>query len=343
MSVRRILVVELLGGFGDLLMILPAVHALALSHPAAAVTVLTFEPGDELLTADPHVADVVVTDDHADGAPRRAVAAELARTPYDLVVTTTTYDGIAALCAENAASSVTNLWCQPPANELVDRRFLRLLAAEGAVTPQYADQPLRVHLTDEEHATARREVDAWLDGASGPPVVLVPGAGMAVKRWPAAHWRALAAQAQGDGRLVVTVGAAEAEVAGALPLPAGDLRSLAARFAALGERGGVVVGGDTGPVRLATAVDTPAVGLFGPTLAGRYGADPALSRSLQGLPACPVRRPLAISEQECWWAARCPLSADGPACMADIPVAAVWDALTEIAAAHQVSGAGRSG
>jgi ADP-heptose:LPS heptosyltransferase len=343
MSVRRILVIELLGGFGDLLMILPAVHALALSHPDAAVTVLTFRPGDELLTADPHVAEVVVTDDHTDGAPRRAVAAELARTPYDLVVTTTTYDGIAALCAENAATSVTNLWRQPPGDELVDRRFLRLLAADGVIAPHHGDHPLRVHLTDEEHVAACREVDTWLDGASGPPVVLVPGAGMAVKRWPTARWQALAAQAQRDGRPVVMVGGAEAEVAGALPLPAGSLRSLAARFAALGERGGVVVGGDTGPVRLATAVGSPAVGLFGPTLAGRYGADPGLSRSLQGLPGCPVRRPLAISEQECWWAARCPLSADGPACMADIPVESVWDALTEVAAAHQVSGAGRSG
>jgi hypothetical protein len=95
----------------------------------------------------------------------------------------------------------------------------------------------------------------------------------------------------------------------------------------VGERGGVVVGGDTGPVRLATAVGTRTVVLFGPTVAGRYGADPALSTSLQGLPDCAVRQPLAITEQECWWSARCPLTEGDPACMADLGLPAVLAAL----------------
>jgi ADP-heptose:LPS heptosyltransferase len=88
------------------------------------------------------------------------------------------------------------------------------------------------------------------------------------------------------------------------------------------------VGGDTGPVRLATAAGLPAVGLYGPTLAVRYGLSDARSTNLQGLPGCDVRRPTAITEQECWWSARCPLSPDGePACMADLDVAQVADAV----------------
>jgi len=91
----------------------------------------------------------------------------------------------------------------------------------------------------------------------------------------------------------------------------------------VGEHGGVVVGGDTGPVRLATAVGARAVALFGPTVAGRYGLDSRAGTSLQGLPGCEVRRPLAITEQECWWSARCPLTGGDPACLADLSVAAV--------------------
>lgn len=329
MTIKSILVVELLGGFGDLLMVLPAVHALARSHPDAAVTVLTFRPGDDLLTEDPYVTHVLATDDHTEGVPRRAVAAELARIPYDLVVTTTTYDGIARLCAETAPASVTDLWRGPPAEERVDRRFLRLLADDGVIAPEYADLPVRVHLTDSERAEARRELDTWLTGNTGPPLVLVPAAGMGVKRWRAERWRDLAAQARRRGRAVVSVGPPDGLVVeGADPLPSGNLRRLAAQLAVLGEHGAVVVGGDTGPVRLATAVGAHAVGLFGPTVASRYGADPALSTSLQGLPGCEVRRPTAISEQECWWAARCPLSADGPACMDDISVSAVLAAVS---------------
>ena len=85
----------------------------------------------------------------------------------------------------------------------------------------------------------------------------------------------------------------------------------------------MVVGGDTGPVRLATAVRARAVALFGPTVVGRYGLDPRSGVSLQGLPGCEVRRPLAITEQECWWSARCPLTGGDPACLADLSVDAV--------------------
>ncbi len=88
-----------------------------------------------------------------------------------------------------------------------------------------------------------------------------------------------------------------------------------------------MVGGDTGPVRLATAVGAYAVGLFGPTVVGRYGLDPRAGTSLQGLPMCEVRRPLAITEQECWWSARCPLTDGDPACLADLSVQEVAGAV----------------
>lgn len=320
--VSAILVVELLGGFGDVLLALPAVHALARSHPGAAVRVLTFAPGDELLLTDPHVASVTTVRDHREGAPRAAVERELGTRRYDLVVTTTRYDGIAEVCSAGAGRAVTDLWRRPPADEPVDRRFLRLLAAEGVVAEGYADLPPRVHLGAGELAAG----EVLLAGLAprGAPVVLVTGAGMEVKRWPGERWVALAGAFGEAGHPVLSVGPG---VAGARPLPPGDLRGLAAVLAAVGRRGGAVVGGDTGPTRLATAVGARAVGLYGPTAAGRYGLDPRAGVSLQGLPGCPVRRPTSITEQECWWSARCPLSAAGPACMADLPVTAVLDAV----------------
>nr|MBA3906241.1 glycosyl transferase [Pseudonocardiales bacterium] len=55
---QRILVVELLGGIGDLVMVLPSVHALARHHRGAALRVLTHAPGDTLLRFDPWVTEV---------------------------------------------------------------------------------------------------------------------------------------------------------------------------------------------------------------------------------------------------------------------------------------------
>ncbi|NHC14494.1 glycosyltransferase family 9 protein [Motilibacter deserti] len=334
--VARVLVVELLGGFGDVLLALPAVHALARSQPGARVDVLTFTPGDVLLSADPLVARVLPLSDHSEGAPRAAVAAaldaaEAEGAAYDLVVTTTTYDGIGELCRERAPRSVTNLWQGAPDGELVDCRFVRLLADAGVVAPEHVATPLRVELTATELSTGREAVDAVLGGAGRgrPPVVLVPGSGMPVKEWGATRWARLAEALTAAGHPVLSaVDRTTPAVEGTRPLPPGGLRELAARLAAVGSRGGVVVGGDTGPVRLGAAVGAPAVGLYGPTSAGRYGLRPDTGTSLQGWPGCPVRLPSAITEQQCWWEASCPFGEE-PQCMADIAVETVLAAVLD--------------
>ena len=145
---------------------------------------------------------------------------------------------------------------------------------------------------------------------------------MAVKRWPPRNWVRLAEELAGRALPVLACGA----VQGVPALPRMPLRRLAVFFAVVAENEGVVIGGDTGPVRLAEAAGARVVGLFGPTTVDRYGY---MDRNVQGLPACPHRKPLAITEQPCWWSAACPLSRDGPACMADIAVSEVLGAVTE--------------
>jgi ADP-heptose:LPS heptosyltransferase len=323
-TVRHILVVELLGGLGDLLLALPAIHALARSHPTARLTVLTFEPGARLLERDPHVDEVVATTDHSPGAARSLVDQVLARGRWDVVVTTTTYDGIAVACRRNARCAVTDLWEGAPDGDLVDVRFLRILARRGLIGAEHAGTPLRVHVAPAERTGgAARLTEAGL-GLGG--VLAVPGSGMAVKRWPRRRWEQLLARLDDQGVAVAAIG--DGSPPGVPSLDPTDLRGLVGSLAALADARGVVVGGDTGPVRLATAVGAAAVGLYGPTSAGRYGLRGG-ARSLQGLPGCPVRRPSSIAEQECWWHARCPL-AEAPACMADLSVDAVLDAVSPL-------------
>jgi ADP-heptose:LPS heptosyltransferase len=310
-----ILVVDLLGGIGDLLMALPAIHGLARRNPGATMRVVTHEPGAELLRGDPAVTEVRTPAHHRPGAERQAVADALADRQPDLAVTTTRYDDIPALLEVSGARCVTDLWRQPPPDELVTARYMRILLREGLLSPADARRPPTVHLSRAERAEGARALAAALPAGAAAPVLLVTDAGMAVKCWPDRHWR----------RLVDLLNAAGHPVAGitrsgfAPALPPATLRRQAGRFAAVAARGGVVVGGDTGPLRLAAAAGARTVALFGPTLAARYGLGDPGSRELQGLPGCPHRRPTAITEQVCWWDGACPVSAAEPACMAGIP------------------------
>jgi ADP-heptose:LPS heptosyltransferase len=327
---RDILVVDLLGGLGDLVLVLPVIHALARRHPAAALRVLTHEPGADLLRGDPAVAEVLTPAHAGPGAERDAVRRALARGRPDLAVSTTRYDGIPDLLAAGAGRAVTDLWRAPPPDELVDRRYLRILCDEGLIDPAELHRPPRIALAPGERAAGRRAVAGLLSPVPGKaPVVLAAGAGMAVKRWPAAAWRQLARRLRSAGHPLLAL-ADGAGVAGVPVLPRAGLRATAAALAAVGRSGGALVGGDTGPVRVAAAVGVPVVGLFGPTLASRYGFGAGHTAHLQGLPDCGHRRPTAITEQPCWWSGRCPLGAGGPACLADIPVGAVLAALEEV-------------
>ena len=335
---RRILVIDLLGGLGDLLLVLPAIRALAHRHRSAMLHVLTHAPGASLLISDPDVTGVTAVEPAHEPV---AVAETLDHWRPDLVVSTTRYGGIPDIIAARDVRAVTDLWRSPPVQDRIDERYLRILRDEGLVDSRVATpggdtrdvHRTGIHLTADELDQGERTAAAALTGRSGAPVVLLTTAGMAVKEWPTGHWDALAGQLTHE-RIPVLV-CAEHRVRlppGATLIPPTGLRGLAAIFRAIGRRGGVAVGADTGPLRLAVAAGVRAVGLFGPTVRDRYGLPPGLGVNLQGLPGCPHRRPLAITEQSCWWTADCPLSPEGPACMADIPVPAVRAAVVDLLA-----------
>ena len=275
-TVDDILVVDLLGGIGDLVMLLPSIHALARHYPRAQVRVLTHAPGSVLLAADPAVAEVRIAEQ---GQERATVVAELEHRRPDLVVSTTRYDGIPAEIERRVARSVTDLWRRPPPDELVSRRYLRVLAEAEVVDGPY--EPPRIHLTEAELATGRCLLAALGAGEHDLLVVLVPDAGMAVKVWP--HRRRLLADLAGAGVPALVSGAT---------CRRSTCANLAALFAAVGRRGGVVVGPDTGPVRVAAAVGARTVGLFGPSAGRPLRPRPALGRPAgpPGMPAPPSDR-----------------------------------------------------
>lgn len=119
-------------------------------------------------------------------------------------------------------------------------------------------------------------------------VALNPGAGWPEKQWPVERFRALAERfsAEADTRVLLLWGPDEREMANAIGAglsrpavlaPPTDLHELAAVL----RRVSLLVAGDTGPLHLAAALGTPALGLHGPTRAERNGPYGPRCRGLQ--------------------------------------------------------------
>lgn len=310
--VPKILFVELLGGIGDVLIALRAIHALAQTHPAAKITVLTLPPGGELLDSDPQITQVVYA--NRDN-PRKSVEVLLSCHTFDLIVSDTNYNGIDEVIQNSGASRVvTNLWRQPPPEQQVGDRFLQILLAEGLIGADTISAALHLHLTTVEQ---RRAQEAF-GNLRHPLVFLCPDAGMQIKRWSTANFVTLGqALRQYDPTVVVPVGSDFEQAAsivsgigsGAQILPRGTLRDLAAAIACAD----LMVAADTGPARIAAALNVPTVSLFGPSWHGRYG-QPSPHVNLQGYPECSERNISNFTKQRCWYGV-CPLEQSWQTCV----------------------------
>ncbi len=122
-----------------------------------------------------------------------------------------------------------------------------------------------------------------------PFVLLSPGAGWGAKRWPAERYGAVARNLANAGlSVIINSGPAEDHLARAIVdssngiaqvLPA-DMAAMAGLIAVT-RRASLVIAGDTGPLHLACALNTPVVGIFGPTDPARNGPFHCRSRVLR--------------------------------------------------------------
>ena len=159
------------------------------------------------------------------------------------------------------------------------KRLLSLVTGASAAASGPPPRP-RLYPGDPERAS----VDALLRHAdpSAPLFALAPGSVWATKRWPG--YAALAAEL-GQRGTVVTIGSSAdrslaadiGAAAGTSAIDATGTLSLLASAELIG-RAIVLVTNDSAPQHLASAMNTPTVTVFGPTVAG-FGFGPLADRS----------------------------------------------------------------
>jgi len=280
----------------------PAIAALRQRHPGARLTYLVEAAAEPIVRHNPHLDEVMVAA-RPRGLARVAYDAWLARrlraARFDAVVdfhggprsawlTWATGAPLRvgyALPGRRLAYTTRLPWTRalvPPRHSVLNQWDLLGPLGVGPADP--AAHPVEIA---DDPAAARRVV-ARLTAAGvplhAPLVVLHVSASNPFRRWPRASFAEVAATlAAEDGRrrIIISSGPSEADAADAVAREAerraGARASSIVRcgefdlpeLRALVGRAALYIGGDSGPLHVASATRTPIVALFGPTLPDR--------------------------------------------------------------------------
>jgi heptosyltransferase-1 len=285
---------------GDALFTTPALAALRARYPHAAVDVLAGERAAAMLAGNPSADRVIVRPRRHGSARATAFAQTIREGHYDAAVLFQSITSNAALswllrvpvrvgfAQDGCTPFLTHRVAGRRDGEHVVDAYLRLaLAAPLEKTSLSIPSPaLSIAISDEDRGFAEQ---VFRNRELMPPVVgLVIGATRPQKRWPEEYWVRLADKLWSSGNIssVLLGGPEEMEAAQRIlsqakkaPLASLVGRTSEKQLAAVIERLGLVISGDSGPLHIATAMQTPVVALFGSTDPAETGPWEGASRS----------------------------------------------------------------
>jgi heptosyltransferase-2 len=292
----------------------PLIRVLRARHPAATISALTKQIWAPLLSANPHLDEVIAVAPGQSLVPL-ARALRSARYTHLLDLHGSVRTRVLRLLVPGAWSGYD---ARRRARLVLIRTHRDVYPDRVPVPERYFEAARELDVAPDGHSVdlytspaAEARAEAWLAraGLDGerPLVALAPGAAHATKRWPASHWHRLATDLTGRAFSVAVIGGpGDRGIAGEIVSTAGSRAASAAgeldlqASGALLRRARVTVTGDTGPMHLATGVGTPVVALFGPTVE-HFGFFPYRARavvlerqlpcrpcSTKGGPRCPL-------------------------------------------------------
>ncbi len=299
----RILITRL-SHIGDCILTMPLLAAIREQYPHAFIAWAVESPSHKLLELHPLLDEIVVIPKGWMG--KRKCWSELRQTfkrlKFDIAIDPQGITKSAALGWISGAKKrigirgrwgrefspwLNNCLVETKSQHLVDRS-LELLSEIGikASNIDYGLLLCEKSTTSVEHALARIDSQGRLKHGF---CLINPGAGWRSRRWENDRFGSVASYLKrhhGVTSLVVWAGDEELEMAqeivafdkdASVLAPKTDLRELAV----LCQRASFYLGGDTGPMHLASAMGTPCIGLHGTTLPTESGAHGAGHISVQ--------------------------------------------------------------
>lgn len=328
MNYRNILIVKL-SAIGDCIHALPVASALKACYPQARITWVVEKPAYDLLTNNPNIDEIIIFDKAQCKTPGGffsyvpGFVSTLRNRRFDLALDLQGLFKSAAITylsgapkrlvycnAREFSDKISQKVCGPNSDGHVVDRYLDVVRAVGChiTKPEFT-----INITEKEAALAQAIAkQAGLDIAH-PYVVLIPGTNWPNKCWPPGHFAQLAEKLFDKHIIPVFVGTnadktAMDEIIANMTIPPVDLtgKTSLKQLAYILQNAKTVVAGDTGPMHLAAAVNTPVIALFGPTDSQRNGPYGIGHTVLTADHAC----------QGCWQR-KCP---EGKVCLDEISV-----------------------
>lgn len=309
---RRILMIRT-DLMGDVVLSLPAVHAMRRTYPEAEIDMLVLPPNVGVIKHDPAISRIITYDPNIWRRPSAfltlasykkflGLMRDLRAARYDLCLSLAGDWASVFAFFSRARRRVGYRGEAYPffMTDLVEDRRYRvrqhevdyiagLARAAGGTVEGIQREPKLV-----VDAQAREEVKALLAGygVQEGDLLIAAHAGATnglAKRWPIPHWAKLADMLMEElgAKVVLTGAASDAEIVDAVvsrmrkqPINLVG-RTNVPQLLALLERCDLVISGDSGPLHIAGAVGTPVVAIHGPTdpeLSGPAGKDATILR-----------------------------------------------------------------
>lgn len=285
---KNILIIKM-SSLGDVIHALPSLYALRKAYPDARITWAVHPAFGALLPGKPWIDEIYNVDRKKikDLSYLMQVRRELHARHFDLVIDLQMIAKSALISLLSGGKKRIGYWDAregsflashpvkgPHAHGHIIEQLLDVMACLGCDTSQIRF-PIHDHTKEKE--TVRQMLHEA--GIEGRYVVLVPGTRGERKKWPISSWGELARRL-GERNIPVVISGAPSEKRMGEEISAlsgspytVDLtgKTNLLELAALDEMAALHISGDTGPLHIANAMQTPLIALFGPTLPHRSG------------------------------------------------------------------------
>jgi heptosyltransferase-1 len=331
---KNILIVKL-SAIGDVIHALPVAHALKQHFPLARITWVVEKSAYDLLCNNPDIDEIIIFD-----KPKfKSISGLIKYAPdfsrmlkvhqFNLALDLQGLFKSAAITALSGAKQrlgycnmrELSQWISAPvcgknSDGHIVERYLDVARAVGC---EVSEVLFPLNITAEEAARASSAVKQAGLPTGQSYAILAPGTNWPSKCWPAGHFAQLANELNQAGIIPVIIGGpGDAPLAAQIIAKAPKAINLTGKttlkeLAYIIKNANFFVGGDTGPMHLAVAVQTTVIALFGPTDPKRNG------------PYGQGHIVLTVQDdcRKCW-KRQCP---DGKQCMAGIAVSEVMRAV----------------